>query len=147
MGQPYLKDWHCVAALDEAAGRADAPALYAAQPGLLYDWLNAYCSVRRRGHGDDDFFFLYAGGAGSWTPLHCDVVGSLSWSTNLAGLCVFGCGCSRRFGGALVARGCERQSAPHSFFLTRTQKMVALLPAACAGAAQGHGRFAAPGSL
>lgn len=93
VGQPYLKDWHCLAALAAAPmngthGEKDpqqSPALYHAPPGLLYDWLNVYCDGRQRGHGDDDFFFLYAGGAGSWTPLHCDVVGSFSWSTNVAG--------------------------------------------------------------
>jgi hypothetical protein len=93
VGQPYLKDWHCLAALAAAQSSGahgdtesqQPPALYHAPPGLLYDWLNVYCDGRQRGHGDDDFFFLYAGGAGSWTPLHCDVVGSFSWSTNVAG--------------------------------------------------------------
>ena len=51
---------------------------------LLYDWLNAYCAVRKR-NATDDYRFVYLGPTGSFTPLHCDVLGSYSWSTNIAG--------------------------------------------------------------
>ena len=33
----------------------------------------------------NDFRFLYIGPQGSWTPLHCDVFGSYSWSANIVG--------------------------------------------------------------
>ena len=39
---------------------------------------------RRREEGND-YRFLYIGPKGSWTPLHCDVFGSYSWSANIVG--------------------------------------------------------------
>ena len=39
----------------------------------------------RKGDVGNDYRFLYIGPQGSWTPLHCDVFGSYSWSANIVG--------------------------------------------------------------
>ena len=39
----------------------------------------------RNGDEGNDYRFLYIGPQGSWTPLHCDVFGSYSWSANIVG--------------------------------------------------------------
>ncbi|KAG5501467.1 hypothetical protein JKF63_03296 [Porcisia hertigi] len=37
------------------------------------------------GNGEGDYRFCYIGPVGSWTPLHCDVFGTYSWSLNVCG--------------------------------------------------------------
>jgi len=76
-GPVYLKDFHYQA-------RCPGRPVYSL-PGLFAsDWLNAYCRARRR-TVDDDFRFVYLGPVGSFTPLHTDVLGSFSWSSNVCG--------------------------------------------------------------
>eukprot|EP00052_Salpingoeca_macrocollata_P028994 m.287340 g.287340 ORF g.287340 m.287340 type:complete len:204 (+) comp22929_c1_seq10:726-1337(+) len=70
----YLKDWHC-------ALRNPDYAFYSVPEPLGYDWLNPF-SLTTTG---DDYRFVYLGPKGSGTALHCDVLGSYSWSTNIAG--------------------------------------------------------------
>jgi hypothetical protein len=72
----YLKDWHMARQHPAAAA-----SLYCSTPALGFDGLNAWCDA----HKKDDFRFVYAGPAGSWTPLHHDVLYSCSWSANVAG--------------------------------------------------------------
>jgi hypothetical protein len=57
---------------------------YTTPPFFCSDWLNEWWLEGRAG-GSSDYRFLYLGPAGSWTPLHTDVLGSHSWSANLAG--------------------------------------------------------------
>eukprot|EP00054_Salpingoeca_dolichothecata_P010409 m.58195 g.58195 ORF g.58195 m.58195 type:complete len:225 (+) comp18976_c0_seq1:187-861(+) len=49
------------------------------------DWLNCFALRKEDSKPCDDFRFVYLGPQGSFTPLHCDVVGSFSWSTNICG--------------------------------------------------------------
>ncbi len=81
----YLKDWHF---------RRDCPAhandVYQTPDWFCSDWLNEFWerhgAVGASGGGErDDYRFVYVGPAGSWTPFHCDVFGSFSWSANVAG--------------------------------------------------------------
>ena len=72
----YLKDWHMARDLP---GWYDPPD-YLARP--LHDWLNMYKDWQSRG---DDFKFCYFGVAGTYTPLHHDVMLSYSWSANIFG--------------------------------------------------------------
>lgn len=37
------------------------------------------------GNGKSDYRFTYIGPVGTWTPLHCDVFGTYSWSFNVCG--------------------------------------------------------------
>lgn len=52
--------------------------------------MNEYWDVLNGSNGSSssasDYRFVYAGPAGSWTPLHRDVFGSFSWSANVAGV-------------------------------------------------------------
>lgn len=70
----YLKDWHL---------RHQLPAyrFYRTPPLFGSDWLNEALAAS----GSEDYRFVYVGPAGTWTPLHSDVFGSFSWSTNVAG--------------------------------------------------------------
>ncbi|GAA5883623.1 hypothetical protein JCM3774_001851 [Rhodotorula dairenensis] len=94
----YLKDWHLPLAVHRAGakGEKDAAAasvntekgkqqvrqeLYDVPPMWLDDWMNEYEGSAR----DDDFRFVYAGGGGTFTPLHRDVYCSYSISTQLFG--------------------------------------------------------------
>lgn len=94
---PYLKDWHFQLESEKHNSALVSESIhdckfisschkYLYQPPkyFLFDWLNAYCLIRKR-NGQDDYRFVYLGPAGSWTPLHCDVLGSYSWSLNVAG--------------------------------------------------------------
>ncbi|EFJ51911.1 hypothetical protein VOLCADRAFT_56346 [Volvox carteri f. nagariensis] len=85
----YLKDWHFVAEFPDY-GAYRLPFFFAD------DWLNAYYDQQRhrreQQHGfrphaafTSDYRFLYLGPAGTWTPLHSDVLRSYSWSANVCG--------------------------------------------------------------
>ncbi|GET89765.1 hypothetical protein, conserved [Leishmania tarentolae] len=43
------------------------------------------CAQVGFGNGESDYRFCYIGPVGSWTPLHCDVFGTYSWSFNVCG--------------------------------------------------------------
>ncbi|OQR71152.1 jmjC domain-containing protein 4-like [Tropilaelaps mercedesae] len=72
----YLKDWHMQLGLPHYRAY-EVPTYFAS------DWLNEYW-LGKRGTADD-YRFVYIGPQGSWTPLHCDVFGSYSWSANVCG--------------------------------------------------------------
>ncbi|KAA8495611.1 JmjC domain-containing protein 4 [Porphyridium purpureum] len=72
----YLKDWHFI----KEHPHAD---LYTTPPFFREDWLDLY--YRELRSYCDDFRFVYWGGKNSITPFHTDVLGSFSWSMNLAG--------------------------------------------------------------
>ena len=70
----YLKDWHIYlhdAALEEQAA---TPLIFAD------DWMNAYFALQKM-----DYKFAYLGRKGTNTKLHCDIINSYSWSTNVCG--------------------------------------------------------------
>ena len=67
----YLKDWHL--ALDEGD--------FYEVPDCFEDWMDSYQRTER----NDDFRFVYYGSAGSWTPVHVDVLATFSWSVNIVG--------------------------------------------------------------
>lgn len=73
----YLKDWHCV---------LQCPTLHLYTTPHLFtpDWLNDYCLKRKKGR-EDEYRFVYLGPRNSSTLLHTDVLGSYSWSVNVAG--------------------------------------------------------------
>ena len=60
------------------------PSAYRTPKYFCSDWLNEYWDDSIKS-GKDDYKFVYVGPAGSWTPLHSYVVGSYSWSANVAG--------------------------------------------------------------
>jgi JmjC domain, hydroxylase len=68
----YLKDWHA---------QREIGFTYAMPPFARDDWLNDYLLANDR----DDYRFVYFGGAGSYTPLHVDVMNSCSWSHSIDG--------------------------------------------------------------
>ena len=88
----YAKDWHMF--LGECSERA-----FVLPDVFSSDWLNQYYLAHPHLH--DDFRFVYIGpkvrlvdlagddvmqhSQGSYTPLHCDVLASFSWSSNIAG--------------------------------------------------------------
>ncbi|KAF9811518.1 hypothetical protein IEO21_06569 [Rhodonia placenta] len=95
-GALYAKDWHLARAVATAApppspspspapsspSRGPALGSFYTTPALFRDdWMNAYYSACTA----DDFRFVYAGAAHTFTPLHRDVYASYSWSTNVAG--------------------------------------------------------------
>ncbi|CCM05320.1 uncharacterized protein FIBRA_07534 [Fibroporia radiculosa] len=69
----YIKDWHLA--------RSSPIPFYTTPDIFRDDWMNAYYSACTQ----DDFRFVYAGAAGTFTPLHRDVYTSYSWSTNICG--------------------------------------------------------------
>ncbi|KJE91437.1 jumonji domain containing 4 [Capsaspora owczarzaki ATCC 30864] len=76
----YLKDWHMT---------RDFPGYNAYELPVYFsdDWLNGYwdeCGSLDQNRRDD-FRFCYIGPAGSWTPVHFDVMSSFSWSANICG--------------------------------------------------------------
>ncbi len=73
----YLRDWHL------ARQWPSRRPFYETPDWFCSDWLNEYCEQGR--NDDDDYRFVYAGPAGTWTPFHADVLGSYSWSANVAG--------------------------------------------------------------
>ncbi|KDE03747.1 hypothetical protein MVLG_05816 [Microbotryum lychnidis-dioicae p1A1 Lamole] len=83
----YLKDWHLPAIFESqvaASGVLNRDQSYGFYevPGLWRDdWLNRY----HLANSNDDFRFVYAGGADTFTPLHRDVFDSYSISTNIIG--------------------------------------------------------------
>eukprot|EP01012_Entosiphon_sulcatum_P022644 TRINITY_DN2761_c0_g1_i1.p1 TRINITY_DN2761_c0_g1~~TRINITY_DN2761_c0_g1_i1.p1 ORF type:complete len:226 (-),score=16.76 TRINITY_DN2761_c0_g1_i1:486-1142(-) len=90
----YCKDWH----FTHTTGH---PELYELPCFLTDDWLNEYCDHQRGNDSDpargsdnggkpafgagSDYRFVYMGPKGTWTPFHCDVFGSFSWSANIVG--------------------------------------------------------------
>ena len=71
----YLKDWH----MQLSSSKAE---FYEVPQYFSSDWLNEYWFASDI---QDDYRFVYIGPQGSWTPLHCDVFGSYSWSANICG--------------------------------------------------------------
>eukprot|EP00884_Botryococcus_braunii_P006407 jgi/Botrbrau1/15768/Bobra.4_1s0130.2 len=87
----YLKDWHFAHEFPHYKAY-DLPVYF------CDDWLNYYYDARQGHSGDEgsregrlasivtsDYRFVYLGPAGTWTPLHTDVLKSFSWSTNVCG--------------------------------------------------------------
>jgi len=76
----YLKDWHFCRDVD------DPREVYAVPEAFGEDWLNDhFASLQKDGGAVDDYRFCYHGPAGSWTPVHADVLRSHSWSVNVSG--------------------------------------------------------------
>ena len=82
----YLKDWHIVRDFPEyQAYRVPAP--------FRDDWLNDWWTKGRSAwaernnvpHTANDYRFCYMGSAGTFTPLHHDVMLSFSWSASIVG--------------------------------------------------------------
>lgn len=73
---PYCKDWH-FARQFKGCGAYSLPVYFSE------DWLNRYYDENPA--LGDDYRFCYMGPAGTWTPLHRDVMRSFSWSANIAG--------------------------------------------------------------
>eukprot|EP00834_Sanchytrium_tribonematis_P000329 NODE_6_length_70510_cov_1.054395.p34 type:complete len:282 gc:universal NODE_6_length_70510_cov_1.054395:13153-13998(+) len=63
----YLKDWHF-----ESKYNIELPC------DIRDDWMNEFFIL-------NDFKFLYLGKKESWSPIHCDVYRSHSWSANILG--------------------------------------------------------------
>jgi len=80
----YFKDWHFVQQQPDTQ-------LYCTPLFFQDDWLNEYydhlnaCHQAGKGKEPDDYRFVYLGPATSYTPLHCDVLRSFSWSVNVCG--------------------------------------------------------------
>ncbi|CAG8601382.1 9321_t:CDS:2, partial [Ambispora gerdemannii] len=70
----YLKDWHFVKAFPEYDAY-EIPSIF------KDDWMNEFWLS----HTNDDYRFVYMGGDRTFTPLHCDVYHSYSWSSNICG--------------------------------------------------------------
>lgn len=70
----YLKDWHVYLHDSELRKGAPTPDLFAE------DWMNAYFEAQHM-----DYKFAYVGRRGTRTKLHCDIINSYSWSTNVCG--------------------------------------------------------------
>ncbi|XP_011815914.1 PREDICTED: jmjC domain-containing protein 4 isoform X2 [Colobus angolensis palliatus] len=70
----YLKDWHLC---------RDFPVedVFTLPVYFSSDWLNEFWDAL----DVDDYRFVYAGPAGSWSPFHADIFGSFSWSVNVCG--------------------------------------------------------------
>ena len=71
----YLKDWHFVNSFPEINPIYKNPIIF------TEDWLNYYCDYK----GIQDYRFVYLGCKGTYTPFHCDVLKSFSWSSNICG--------------------------------------------------------------
>ena len=78
----YIKDFHFLCADPVSVSTA-----YAVPYLFCDDSLNAHfdAAASSAGGASSDYRFLYIGGAGSWTPLHHDVLSSCSWSVNVRG--------------------------------------------------------------
>eukprot|EP01135_Chromosphaera_perkinsii_P007732 Nk52_evm21s967 gene=Nk52_evmTU21s967 len=70
----YLKDWHFVSSHPEVH-------LYTNPHIFTEDWLNSFCDYKKA----QDYRFVYLGARGTFTPFHCDVFKSYSWSANICG--------------------------------------------------------------
>ncbi|PNJ39294.1 JMJD4 isoform 6 [Pongo abelii] len=70
----YLKDWHLC---------RDFPMedVFTLPVYFSSDWLNEFWDAL----DVDDYRFVYAGPAGSWSPFHADIFRSFSWSVNVCG--------------------------------------------------------------
>ncbi|XP_045254045.1 2-oxoglutarate and iron-dependent oxygenase JMJD4 isoform X10 [Macaca fascicularis] len=70
----YLKDWHLC---------RDFPVedVFTLPVYFSSDWLNEFWDAL----DVDDYRFVYAGPAGSWSPFHADIFRSFSWSVNVCG--------------------------------------------------------------
>ena len=95
-GTKYLKDWHFHRLVRDRYTAYTTPKFFSS------DWLNEWWEIRgkeeialeQKNAGENserseidgnDYRFVYIGPRGSWTPLHCDVFGSYSWSANIVG--------------------------------------------------------------
>ena len=76
--QFYLKDWHLMKELEE---KGFHKSLYEVPEYFQRDILNEFLARVTGG----DYKFVYWGPAGSQTPVHSDVLNSLSWSYNVVG--------------------------------------------------------------
>lgn len=70
----YLKDWHIYLHDPAIEKRAPVPKLF------TDDWLNQYYIPT-----GVDYRFAYLGKKGTKTGLHCDIMNTYSWSTNISG--------------------------------------------------------------
>ena len=76
----YLKDWHLVKQFPNYHAY-DVPLFFAD------DWINRYWDeLSKSDDKKDDYRFVYIGKKNSFTPLHCDVFRSFSWSSNVVGV-------------------------------------------------------------
>jgi hypothetical protein len=87
----YLKDCHLFLRHKASVSSERAPPSYRVPLCFVDDALNDYFDSRLQVSRDkdcveqDDYRFLYAGGEGSWTSFHTDVLDSHSWSYNVRG--------------------------------------------------------------
>ncbi|MBZ3882538.1 JmjC domain-containing protein 4 [Sciurus carolinensis] len=73
----YLKDWH----LCRDSSAEDLGGVFTLPVYFSSDWLNEFWDAL----DVDDYRFVYAGPAGSWSPFHADIFRSFSWSANICG--------------------------------------------------------------
>jgi len=73
----YLKDWHFFRHFPNES-------IYKTPFYFSSDWLNEMYDEKMPCF-DDDFKFVYIGVKDTWTPFHCDVYKSYSWSANISG--------------------------------------------------------------
>ena len=95
----YVKDWHQALLLEEDGGKQDqvytTPDVFQGQyhcgslsvrdlrqKPITDDWMTHHALTL---DPPDDYRFTYAGPKGTYTPLHRDVYGSYSWSSNIVG--------------------------------------------------------------
>nr|CCA14617.1 conserved hypothetical protein [Albugo laibachii Nc14] len=82
VGLKYLKDWHFFQCCQKRGFKPE----YTTPIFFQDDWLNWWSDQKEALHQrSDDYRFLYFGPAGSWTPMHHDVLCSYSWSVNICG--------------------------------------------------------------
>lgn len=102
----YLKDWHfhrIVKSDDDYYTLSESDIGYSTPRVATVDWLGWWWSGEAATRwtsdtalhaqiqalcpaGQDDYRFAYVGAERSWTPLHCDVLHSWSWSVNVRGI-------------------------------------------------------------
>lgn len=95
----YVKDWHQALLLEKDGGKQDrvytTPDVFQGQyhrgslmvrdlhqKPITDDWMTHHALTL---DPPDDYRFTYAGPRGTYTPLHRDVYGSYSWSSNIVG--------------------------------------------------------------
>ncbi|KAJ9109017.1 hypothetical protein QFC21_000343 [Naganishia friedmannii] len=79
-GRLYVKDWHQALLLEQDGGRQDQ--IYTTPDIFKDDWMTHHALSLAP---PDDYRFTYAGPPGTFTPVHRDVYGSYSWSSNIVG--------------------------------------------------------------